>query len=115
MIATVEMMRAGAAAAAAAAGYDGASGRVSPPQHRQVLRPDELVGAINGLLASRPDCEGLEVEAGHLAPGCPDADGCNWRADGLRLRVAHGPSTRALAGVRHAVELARLRYELLDG
>lgn len=110
MIATMEMIRAGAAAAPA-----GRHGRRVPPPARQALRPDELVGAINGLLASRPDCEGLEVEAGDLAPGYPDADGCNWRAQGLRLRVAHGPSTRALAGVRQAVELARLRYELLDG
>lgn len=108
MIATVEMMRAGAATA-------GQGGRVPPPPLRQALRPDELVGAINGFLASRPDCEGLEMEAGELAPRSPDVDGCNWRAQGLRLRVAHGPSTRALAGVRQAVELARLRYELLDG
>ena len=113
MIATVEMIQA-SAAAATAQGRGAGRGRVPPPA-KQALRPAELVGAINGLLASRPDCEGLEVEAGDLAPGCPDADGCNWRAQGLRLRVAHGPSTRALAGVRQAVELARLRFELLDG
>lgn len=112
MIATVEMMKASAAVAASRSGTVRA--RVMLPS-RQMLRPDELVGAINRMLASRPDCEGLEVEAGELAAGYPDADGCNWRAQGLRLRVAHGPSTRALAGVHQAIELARLRYELLDG
>ena len=110
MIATAEMFRAGAPAPTT-----GRFAASALPPARQALRPDELVGAINGLLASRPECEGLEVQAGRLAPVYPDADGCNWRPEGLRLRVAHGPSTRALAGVRQAVELARLRYELLDG
>jgi hypothetical protein len=83
-----------------------------PPPERQALRPDALVGAINQMLAAHPECEGLEMQAGVLQPGYPDADGCNWRPHGLRLRVAHGPSTRALAGVRQVVELARLRYDL---
>ena len=114
MIATAEMLTAGAAARAA--GFAAAeTTRVPQAPRRLPMRPDELVSAINGLLSSRPDCEGLEVEAGDLVPGLPDVDGCNWGADGLRLRVAHGPSTRAVAGVRQAVELARLRYELLDG
>lgn len=81
---------------------------------RQVVRPDELVDAINRMLEARPECHGLEFEAGQLVPAAPDADGCNWRAHGLRLRVAHGPSTRALAGVRQVIELARLRYDLVD-
>lgn len=81
---------------------------------RQVVRPDELVDAINRMLDGRPECQGLEFQAGALAPALPDIDGCNWRPDGLRLRVAHGPSTRALAGVRQVVELARLRYDLAD-
>lgn len=81
---------------------------------RQVLTPDELVSAINHLLATLPECEGLAVEAGSLAPSRRGADGCNWQTHGLRLRVEHGPSTRALAGVRQVVELARLRYDLAD-
>lgn len=79
---------------------------------RDALRPDELVDAINHMLAARPECAGLEFEAGSLAPVHPDADGCNWRPHGLRLRIAHGASTRALSGVRQVVELARLRYDL---
>jgi|GEM_PF-4888805 len=79
---------------------------------RQALSPDELVRAINHLLSTRPECDGLAFEAGTLAPAHPDDDGCNWRPHGLRLRVEHGPSTRALAGVRQVVEVARLRYDL---
>jgi hypothetical protein len=81
---------------------------------RQALRPDELVDVINRMLDVRPECQGLEVETGSLVPATPDVDGCNWRPHGLRLRVAHGPSTRALAGVRQVIELARLRYDLAD-
>ena len=91
----------------------GLQGRAVPGPPRVALRPDELVDAINHMLAARPECEGLTFEAGVLAPAAPDADGCNWRQHGLRLRVAHGPSTRALAGVRQVVELARLRYDLV--
>lgn len=79
---------------------------------RQALRPAELVDVINHMLAARPECEGVEFQAGSLVPASPDADGCNWQPDGLRLRVAHGPSTRALAGARQVVELARLRFDL---
>ncbi|HEX2206543.1 MAG TPA: hypothetical protein VHG93_02615, partial [Longimicrobium sp.] len=79
---------------------------------RQALRPAELVDAINHMLAARPECEGLAVEAGPLSPALPDIDGCNWRPHGLRLRIAHGASTRALGGVRQVVEIARLRYDL---
>ena len=81
---------------------------------RETLTPHELVQAINQLLAARPEFEGLTFEAGALAPVTPDADGCNWRAQGLRLRVEHGPSTRALAGVRQVLDIARLRYDLVD-
>jgi hypothetical protein len=81
---------------------------------RQALRPDELVDAINRMLDARPECQGLEFEAGRLTPATAEADGCNWRPHGLQLRVAHGPSTRALAGVRQVIELARLRYDLAD-
>ncbi|HEU4882570.1 MAG TPA: hypothetical protein VFT45_10005 [Longimicrobium sp.] len=81
---------------------------------RRLVRPDELVDAINQMLAARPECDGLEFAAGELAPAAPDADGCNWRPHGLRLRVAHGPSTRALGAARQVVELARLRYDLAD-
>jgi hypothetical protein len=88
--------------------------RPQPPADRQALRPDELVQAINGLLATRPECEGLAMEAGPLAPAHPDHTGCNWRPHGLRLRVEHGPSTRALACVRDVVELARMRYDLAE-
>jgi hypothetical protein len=88
--------------------------RAAQAAARQAVRPDELVDAINHMLAARPGCEGLEFEAGTLLPAIPDADGCNWRPHGLRLRVAHGPSTRALAGVRQVVDLARLRYDLAD-
>jgi hypothetical protein len=81
---------------------------------RKPVRPDQLVDAINHMLAARPECDGLEFAAGALAPATPDEDGCNWRPHGLRLRVAHGPSTRALGAARQVVELARLRYDLAD-
>lgn len=110
MIATSEMFAAGARARPMEA--RGALTRPARAAARQAVRPDELVDAINRMLASRPECEGLEFEAGLLAPALPDVDGCNWRPEGLRLRVAHGPSTRALGGARQVVELARLRYDL---
>ncbi|HYR06625.1 MAG TPA: hypothetical protein VEQ60_02575 [Longimicrobium sp.] len=81
---------------------------------RQALRPDELVDVINHMLAARPECEGLEFSAGSLAPATPDEDGCNWRPHGLLLRVAHGPSTRALGCARQVVDLVRLRYDITD-
>jgi hypothetical protein len=79
---------------------------------RQVLTPDQLVTAINHLLAARPECEGLRVEGTPAPSYRREPDGCNWQPHGLRLRVEHGPSTRALASVRQVVELARLRYDL---
>ncbi|HEX6372709.1 MAG TPA: hypothetical protein VF006_27560 [Longimicrobium sp.] len=113
MIATSEMFTASALARPMEP-LCGARTRSAPAPARQVLRADELVDAINQMLDARPECQGLEFAAGPLVPANPDADGCNWRAHGLRLRVAHGPSTRALAGVRQVVELARLRYDLAD-
>lgn len=91
-------------------------GRTPPPLNpgRQALHPNELVDAINQMLRARPECTGFEFEAGALVPVTPDADGCNWRLQGLRMRVANGPSTRALVGVRQVVELARLSYDLAD-
>jgi hypothetical protein len=88
--------------------------RAAQASPRRLVRPDELVDAINYMLAARPECHGLEFAAGELAPALPDVDGCNWRPHGLRLRVAHGPSTRALGAARQVVELARLRYDLTD-
>jgi hypothetical protein len=86
--------------------------RMTGPAARQVLTPDQLLTAINHLLTARPECEGLKVE-GTLAPSSRgEPDGCNWQPHGLCLRVEHGPSTRALAGVRQVVELARLRWDL---
>jgi hypothetical protein len=108
MIATSQMLTASVQARSA---FLHASGH---PALRQALDAGELVQAINHLLAARPDCNGLAFEAGRLAPAHPDVDGCNWRPDGLRLRVEHGPSTRALASVRQVVDLARLRYDLTD-
>ena len=105
MIATPQMF---------AASAFGARTLATPPATRREVRPDELVDAINQMLAARPECDGLEFAAGTLAPATPDADGCNWRPHGLRLRVAHGPSTRALGAARQVVELARLRYDLAD-
>lgn len=89
--------------------------RPAPVQPRQVVSAAELVDAVNARLAARADCEGLEVEAaGTLRARFADADGCNWSPAALRVRVAHGPSTRALAGVRQVVEWARLNLELAD-
>lgn len=114
MIATSQMFTAGALARPMES-FCGGRTRPGLEPARQVLLPDELVDAINRMLDARPECQGLEVDAGRLVPATPDADGCNWRPHGLRLRVAHGPSTRALAGVRQVIELARLRYDLADG
>ncbi|HEY0015189.1 MAG TPA: hypothetical protein VGC13_02680 [Longimicrobium sp.] len=108
MIATSQMLTASVQARSA---FLHASGH---PALRQTLDADELVQAINHLLAARPECNGLAFEAGRLAPAQPDSDGCNWRPEGLRLKVERGPSTRALAGVRQAVDLARLCYYLTD-
>jgi hypothetical protein len=91
-----------------------ARSRAAQASPRRLVRPDELVDAINQMLAARPECNGLEFAAGALAPATPDVDGCNWRPQGLRLRVAHGPSTRALGAARQVVELARQRYDLAD-
>lgn len=113
MIATSEMFTASAFARPMEP-FCGSGARSGVQPARQVLRPDELVDAINRMLDARPECQGLEVDAGRLTPATPDADGCNWRPHGLQLRVAHGPSTRALAGVRQVIELARLRYDLAD-
>ncbi|WP_420125564.1 hypothetical protein [Longimicrobium sp.] len=112
MIATSHMFTAGARARPA----EPLSARTRAAQlsARQALRPDELVDVINRMLAGRPECEGLEFCIGTLAPALPDMDGCNWRPNGLQLRVAHGPSTRALGCARQAVELARLRYDLAE-
>jgi hypothetical protein len=108
MIATSQMLTASVQARSA---FLHASGH---PTLRQTLHADELVQAINQLLAARPECNGLAFEPGRLAPAHPDMDGCNWRPDGLRLKVEHGPSTRALASVRQVVDLARLCYDLTD-
>lgn len=113
MIATSQMFTASAGARPMEPFCAGRT-RSGVPPARQELRPDELVDAINRMLDARPECQGLEVDAGGLVPATPEFDGCNWRPDGLRLRVAHGPSTRALAGVRQVIELARLRYDLAD-
>ncbi len=113
MIATSQMFTASALARSADP-HGLAYSRGTPAPARQALRADELVQAINRLLAARPKCEGLVFETGRLAPAHPDADGCNWQPHGLQLKVEHGPSTRALAGVRQVVEFARLRYDLVD-
>lgn len=87
--------------------------RPTPVMPRRSVTPAELVAAVNAELAARADCEGLEVVADPaLHARFADADGCNWSAAGLRIRVAHGPSTRALTGVRQVVEWARLHLEL---
>lgn len=115
MIATADMFRASAI-----------PGRPRPPTERRrtqaaaltlvrtVVTADELVRNVNRRLAARSDCEGLEVEAGPLSAGVPDLDGCNWNPGGLRVRVAHGASTRDLAGVRQVVDWARLHFDLAD-
>lgn len=113
MIATSQMFTASALARPMEP-FCGGRGRPGVEPARQALRPDKLVAAINRMLDARTECLGLEFDAGRLVPATPDADGCNWRPHGLRLRVAHGPSTRALAGVRQVIELARLRYALAD-
>lgn len=89
--------------------------RPMPAAPRQVVSPAQLLAAVNAQLAAREDCEGLEVDAAAtLRCRFPDADGCNWTVAGLRVRVAHGPSTRALAGVRQVLEWARLHLELAE-
>lgn len=89
--------------------------RPLPPMARQVVTPAQLLAAVNAQLQARKDCEGLEVAAaGRLRARFPDGDGCNWNTAGLAVRVAHGPSTRALAGVRQVVEWARLNLELAE-
>jgi hypothetical protein len=112
MIATSQMFTASALARATEPLC--ARTRAEQVSARQALRRDELVDVINRMLAARPECEGLEFSAGSLAPAAPDEDGCNWRPHGLLLRVAHGPSTRALGCARQVVDLARLRYDLAD-
>lgn len=113
MIATSEMFTASMRARPAEPARSQAP-PVVPGQARRVVRVDELVDAINHMLAARPECDGLAVQAGPLSPSVPDVDGCNWRAEGLRLRIERGASTRALAGVRLVVELARLRFDLAE-
>ncbi|HEX6041149.1 hypothetical protein [Longimicrobium sp.] len=81
---------------------------------RQLVSSEQLVRIINGQLSDRSDCEGLVVEAGLLRRPYPDPDGCNWNAAALRVRVAHGSSTRALRCVHDIVEWARLNFELAD-
>ena len=89
--------------------------RPTPVLPRRCVNSAGLVAAVNAELAARPDCERLEVVAdGTLRARFADADGCNWSPSALRVRVAHGPSTRALAGVRQVVEWARLHLELED-
>lgn len=89
--------------------------RPAPVLPRQVVTPAGLVAALNEQIAARGDCEGLEVAAGApLAAPYPDADGCNWTPSALRVRIAHGPSTRALGCVRQVVEWARLNLELAE-
>jgi hypothetical protein len=89
--------------------------RPTPLLPRQCVDPAGLVAVVNAELAVRPDCEGLRVEAdATLRARFADADGCNWSPSALRVRVAHGPSTRALAGVRQVVDWARLHLELAD-
>lgn len=111
MIATAKMFRGCPILATAVPGMPGRSAALSSLGRQQVTAA-ELVEQVNQALAGRPDCEGLEVEAGRLTPGVPDEDGCNWSTSGLRLRVSHGPSTRALSCVRNVVEWARLSFEL---
>lgn len=112
MIATAQMLRGCSALPTAVPGMPGRP--VAPLLGRRVVTPAELVEQVNHAFAGRPDCEGLEVEAGRMTAQEPDDDGCNWSPAALRLRVAHGPSTRALAGVRQVVEWARLTFELAE-
>ena len=115
MIATSRMFR-GCPAPTLPTAIPGMPGRgvVQAPARRRVTAV-ELVREVNQAFAGRPDCEGLEVDAGALVPREPDDDGCNWSPAALRVRVAHGPSTRALGGVRQVVEWARLSFELAPG
>jgi hypothetical protein len=83
-------------------------------QLRQMVTPGELVQVINRQITGQRDCEGLVIEAGALRRPFPDADGCNWTPSGLRVRVEHGSSTRALGCVRQVVEWARLNFELAE-
>ena len=110
MIATARMLRGCSALPTAVPGTPGRN--VAPLLARRAVTAAELVEQLNHALAERPDCEGLEVAAGPLAAHPPDDDGCNWSPDGLQLRVAHGPSTRALSGMRVVVEWARLTFAL---
>jgi hypothetical protein len=111
MIATASMFRGCPVLTTAVPGMPGRTAALSLLARRKVTAA-ELVEQVSLALAGRPDCEGLEIAAGPLVPGEPDADGCNWSPSALRLRVAHGPSTRALASVRSVVEWARLSFEL---
>jgi hypothetical protein len=84
----------------------------APDFRRQVVTPAELLASVNRQLAARAECEGLIVEADAIHAELPDPDGCNWNASALRVRVAHGSSTRALGCVRQVVEWARQNLEL---
>ena len=66
MIATSQMFT--ARAQARPADPTAAHRRFTGGAARKALTPDELVSAINHLLAARPECEGLAVEAGALVP-----------------------------------------------
>jgi hypothetical protein len=88
--------------------------RPQPAAARRVVTAAELLESVNHQLATRGDCEGLVLEADALRVGLPDPDGCNWNSSALRVRVAHGSSTRALGCVRQVVEWARLNLELAE-
>lgn len=112
MIATAKMFLATAIPGRPRLPGEAEAGPVLP---RQPVSLAELIAAVNQQLSARGDCDGLEVEApASMRPGLPDADGCNWSPSALRLRMAHGPSTRALSGLRHVVEWARLNLELTE-
>jgi hypothetical protein len=81
-----------------------------PPRER--IPPHRLVEILNHQIAVRPGCEGILISAEGLEPGVPDPEGCNWSPVGLRVAVAHGASTRALASVRQVVEWARVRFDI---
>jgi len=114
MIATPEMFRASAVPGRPANQAERRSRAAAKVLVRHVVTPEELVQTVNRELASRNDCRGLEVVAGPLRPAHPDRDGCNWNPAALRVRVAHGSSTRALSGMRRVVEWARLNFDLAD-
>lgn len=85
----------------------------APLQLRAIVTPAELVARVNRRLAAHPHCAGLTVDAApSFGARLPDADGCNWDVGALRVRMSHGPSTRALGGVRQVVEWARLAFAL---